>query len=190
MQVTVRLTGKTPLVLHNNQCVDPRNPLKKAISAITSKGKRKTDADLEEIIRLEFAAGLYLDPVLGPVVPAQNIRKMLIEAARKDKNGKQFESGAYIYEASAIEYEGPRDLRGMIDDGRFMWTTVVGNQSASILRTRPKFDQWALNFNVELEDTLVTKDMLQNAMNHAQLAVGLCDARAIGYGRFSWEIVG
>lgn len=189
-KVTVRLTGRTPLVLHNNQCVNPRNPLKKQISAITSKGKRKTDADHDQLEKLEFLASLYINDRIGPYVPAQNIRKMLIEAARKEKNGKQFESGAFVNDDAPIEYDGPRDFDGMYAEGdRFMWTTVVGNQQASIMRTRARFNEWAIAFEVYLEDSLVTVDMLKGALRHAQISVGLCDGRSIGCGRFSWSLV-
>jgi hypothetical protein len=190
-KVTVRLTGRTPLVLHNNQCVNPRNPLKKQISAITSKGKRKTDADLDQLEKLEFLSSLYINDQIGPFVPAQNLRKMMIEAARKEKNGKQFESGAFVNDDAPILYDGPRDFEGMYanpDD--FVWTTVCGNQSASIMRTRARFKQWAVEFEVYLEESLVTIDMLCSALNHAQISVGLCDGRSIGCGRFKWELVG
>lgn len=189
-KVSVRLTGRTPLVLHNNQCVNPRNPLKKQISAITSKGKRKTDADHDQLEKLEFLAGLYINDRIGPYVPAQNIRKMLIEAARKEKNGKQFESGAFVNEDVPILYDGPRDFEGMYAMGdKFVWTTVVGNQQASIMRTRPRFNEWKVEFEVYLEDSLVTVDMLCGALRHAQIAVGLCDGRSIGCGRFTWDLI-
>jgi hypothetical protein len=189
-QLTVRLTGRTPLVLHNNQCVNPRNPLKKQIALITSKGKRKTDADLDQLEKLEFAAGLYINDQLGPYVPAQNLRKMLIEAARKEKNGKQFESGIFVLDDAPIEYEGPRtfDEMWMMKD-EFAWTCVVGNQAASILRTRPRFKKWAVQFVVDTEESLVTRDMVESALRHAEISVGLCDARSVGCGRFKAQVI-
>lgn len=189
-QLTVRLTGRTPLVLHNNQCVNPRNPFKKQIASITSKGKRKTESDLDLLEKLEFASGLYINDQLGPYVPAQNLRKMLIEAARKEKNGKQFESGVFVIEDAPIEYEGPRTFEEMWAlREQFAWTTVVGNQSASILRTRPRFNNWSLKFVVDIEDSLVTRDMMAGALKHAEISIGLCDGRSVGCGRFKAEII-
>ncbi len=189
-QLTVRLTGKTPLVLHNNQCVNPRNPLKKQIAAITSKGKRKTDADHEQLERLEFIASLYINDQLGPFLPAQNLRKMLIEGARKEKNGKQFESGIFVNDDSPILYEGPRTIDAMIAAGdQFMWTTPVGNQAATIMRTRARFKIWACEFIVYLEDSLVTEDMLRGALKHAEISVGIGDGRSVGCGRFKSEVL-
>lgn len=186
---TVRLTGRTPLVLHNNCCVDPLHPLKKEISAITGK-KKKVDADYLQLRKLEFVAGLYHTAEMGPFVPSQNIRKMLIEAARKDKNGKQFESGIFIIEDAAIQYEGPRDIEGMLSMGdEFSWTTPCGNQQATIMRTRPRFSKWSIQFEVEIEDSIVSEDMLRTAVEKSQTQVGLCDGRAIGCGRFKAEFI-
>ena len=190
-QLTVRLIGRTPLVLHNNQCVNPRNPFKKQIASITSNGKRKTESDLDQLEKLEFASGLYINDQLGPFVPAQNIRKMLIEASRKEKNGKQFESGVFVIDDAPIIYDGPRTFEDMWKlREEFAWTTVVGNQRASILRTRPRFNKWELEFIVDMEDSLVTRDMMQGALKHAEISVGLCDGRSVGCGRFKAEIVG
>ena len=189
-QFTVRLIGTTPLVLHNNQCVNPRNPLKKQIAAITSKGKRKTDADYERLEQLEFVASLYINDQLGPYLPAQNIRKMLIEGARKEKNGKQFESGCFVNADSPILYDGPRTIDEMIKLGeQFMWTAPVGNQSATIMRTRARFKKWQCEFLVYLENSLVTEDMLIGALNHAKLSVGIGDGRSVNCGRFNFEVM-
>lgn len=186
----IKLNGRTPLVLHNPQCVDRRHPLAKAMAQITSKGKRKTEADLDELDRLGFISSLYIDEELGPYVPAQNIRKMLVEAARKSKQGKQFESGVFVLDDVPIQYEGPRDFESMwkLKD-QFAWTCIAGNQQASILRTRARFKDWSIEFEIQCEDTLVSRPDIENALSHAEISVGLCDARSIGYGRFTAEIL-
>ena len=188
--VTVRLTGRTPLVLHNNQCVDPRNQFKKKIAAITGRKGKKTESDLEELERLEFLSGLYMHDQHGPIVPVANIRRMLIDGARKDKNGKEFESGVFVVEDAPILYDGPRDAEGMWQEReRFAWSTVVKNQRASILRTRPRFKTWAVEFQVDIEDSIVSLDMLNTALMRAAVMCGIGDGRSIGCGRFNFEIV-
>lgn len=183
----ISLKGRSPLVLHNNQCVDPLHPLTKEIKSITGK-RKKVDADHLELRRLEFIAGLYINQDLGPYIPNQNLRKMLIEGARKSKNGKQFESGIFVFDHAKIEYDGPRDVEGMLADGRFSWTTPAGNQSSTIMRTRPRFDKWSCEFSVETDESLVHKEMIEDALVHAS-RIGVCDARSIGYGRFDFEIL-
>lgn len=185
----VRLKGLTDLVLHNNVCVDPLHPMKKEISAITSK-KSKVDADHIQLRKLEFIASLYHNERLGPYIPSQNLRKMLIEGARKEKNGKQFESGCYVLEHAAIQYDGPRDIEGMIKAGdRFVWTTPCGNQQSTIMRTRARFSEWEVVFEVIVETSLVNLGMLESALKHAEIGVGICDGRSIGMGRFRSEVL-
>jgi hypothetical protein len=187
---TVRLTGTTPLVLHNNQCVDARNPFKKKIAAITGRKGKKTESDLEELERLEFLSGMYMHDQHGPVIPAANLRRMLIDGARKDKNGKEFESGVFISEDAPIQYEGPRDAEGMWKEReKFAWSTIVKNQRASIVRTRPRFTKWGVEFQILTEDSLVSQDMLETALSRAALMCGIGDGRSIGCGRFKFEIV-
>ena len=163
---------------------------KKLIGAITSK-RKKTDADYAEIARLEFIAGLYFDKDKGPIVPSRCIRKMLIEAARKDKNGKQFESGVFVAGDSVLEYDGPREIEPLFlaengdGENRFVWTTVVGNQRNSIMRTRPIFHEWSCEFEVDLEPSLVDQQTFETALEKARVSGGLLDARSIGYGKFS-----
>lgn len=184
---SLHLEGQTELVLHNNLTVDQLHPLKKKIASITSK-KKKTDADCMELRRLEFQAGLYWSKELGPYVPNANLRKMLIEGAKKDKRGKDFESGLFVIGHAPIQYEGPRDLKSLIDDESFSWRTVVGNQRNSVMRTRPRFNPWSLEFEVKCDEQLISRDMLENAIEHASVEVGLCDGRSIGCGRFRWKL--
>lgn len=187
---TVRLTGNSPLVLHNNQCVDPRHPLKKKMAAITGRKGKKTEADLEELERLEFLAGLYMDDQHGPVMPASNLRRMLIDGARKDKNGKEFESGVFIVADAPIKYDGPRDAEGLWKErDRFAWSCVVKNQRSSIIRTRPRFKDWQIDFDVITEDSIVSRDMLGTALQRASVMCGIGDGRSIGCGRFNFEIL-
>lgn len=192
---SIRFEGVSPLVMHNNRCVNPLDPLKKKIAAITSKGSRRlTDADYKQLYRLEFQAGLYYNDQLGPFVPSKWIRATLIAGARKSKDGKQFESGLYVVDSEVpLQYEGPRDLEGLLeagsyDDGGFMWTAVCGNQRASIMRTRPRFDEWSCEAEIETVDELITRSMIENALRAAEIQCGMGDARSIGFGRFQSTI--
>lgn len=189
---TVRLTGKTPLILNSNQCVDPRHPISKQKAAIAGKkGKKKTDADIDELARLEFMGAMYYQDQVGPVVPMANLRRMLVDGARKDKNGKEFESGCFITSDAAVQYDGPREVEKLWEQrDEFSLTSIVTNNGrGKVMRTRPCFRKWALEFDVELVDSLVSLDHLQLAMERAALMCGIGDGRSIGYGRFTFEIL-
>ena len=57
--VTLKLSGSS-IIPHNGQTADPRNRFSKAMKLISGK-RKKTDSDLDELARLEFLAGLYLE---------------------------------------------------------------------------------------------------------------------------------
>jgi len=58
--------------------------------------------------------------------------------------------------------------------------TVMRNK---IMRTRPRFDQWNIVFNLRYDDTKIDIDTIVNAMEYAGQYVGLCDSRP-KYGKF------
>ena len=70
-----RLTGLVPLILHNARLADPLDPISKAMKTVSSK-RKKTDADFEELARLEFEGGLYMVDD-EPVIPARLIYGLL-----------------------------------------------------------------------------------------------------------------
>jgi hypothetical protein len=197
MKMTIRLTGTSPLVLHNNILADPLHEAKRAMDKLTSK-RKKTDADHEEIRRLEFIASLYMDH-RGPIMPMANCRKMLIEGGKKDRNGKQFESGLLMVADAFIEHDGPQRKPDATDDehelymsrlyGKFGWSTIVGNQKNKIVRTRPKFDEWAFEFQIELIEDLLDEPTVRMALQKAERGVGIGDGRSIGFGRFKAKVV-
>lgn len=57
-------------------------------------------------------------------------------------------------------------------------------QRAKVLRTRPRFDQWSIIFNLMYDDTKIDIDTIVNAMEYAGSYVGLCDSRP-KYGKFT-----
>ena len=115
---TVKLVGTSPLLMHNNQCVDPLNPLKKKIAAITGK-RKKTESDYLELYRLEFIAGIYIGDE-GPYIPARCFRRCLIEGAKKDRNGTRFQSTISVESNGILQYEGPRDVKALWESGEFL----------------------------------------------------------------------
>lgn len=55
---------------------------------------------------------------------------------------------------------------------------------SKILRTRPRFDQWVIEFNLRYNEEKIDIETIINAMEYAGLYVGLCDSRP-KYGKFS-----
>jgi len=67
-KVQYKLSASAPVLMHNGQTADPLNKWSKSIKEISSK-RNKVESDYEEMARLEFMAGLYLD-ANGPILPS------------------------------------------------------------------------------------------------------------------------
>lgn len=183
---TYKLTSDAPMLVHNGQTADPLNKWAKAMKAISGK-RKKTDADYEEMARIEFFAGLYMGEN-GPIIPATNIDSMIINAAKKNREGKLAQSGVFCVQDAPMEYEGPRTAEELWKDERFRHVAIVRVQTARIARTRPVFRQWAAEIKVNYEDSVVNKAQIDSWMHIAGTQVGLGDWRP-QHGRFSVETV-
>jgi len=185
-QVTLKLSGLTPLIVHNGQLADPLNKFSKAMKAVTGK-RKKVDADYEELARLEFLGGLYLKDQ-RPYIPSVVLEAMMISAAKKLKKGNDFKSGMVIEDSPFIEYEGPTKPDDLWNDGRFRNVAGVKVSMARVMRTRPQFPEWALTFTVTyIEELLNRRDILEVA-HIAGWQIGLCEWRP-KFGRFSVAVV-
>ncbi len=179
--VQYKLTSSAHLLMHNGQTADPINKWSKAIKQISSK-RKKTDADYEEMARLEFMAGLYLGAD-GPVLPSYVIDSVVVNAAKKNREGPIAKSGCFCPEPAKLEYEGPRTAEELWNDERFRFSAIVRVQSARVARMRPIFNEWSAIITLNVEDTLVNIDRLDDWMHIAGTQVGVGDWRP-QYGRF------
>jgi len=105
-EVTYKLTSSAPLLMHNGQTADPTNKWAKALKQVSSK-RVKTDADYEEMARIEFLASLYMD-ANGPILPPNMIDAMIVNAAKKSKEGQVAKSGCFCLNVARLDYDGPR----------------------------------------------------------------------------------
>lgn len=186
-QVTLRIIGLTPLVVHNGQLADPLNKFSKAMKDVTGK-RKKVDADHEELARLEFLGGLYLKES-RPYMPGVALEAMMISAAKKQRNGADFKAGMIIEDSPFIEYDGPKSPDEMWLDEKFRLTVGVKlNGKVRIMRTRPQFPEWALQFTVTyIEELLNRRDIIDTA-TLAGWQIGLCEWRP-KFGRFKVEVI-
>lgn len=174
----VRIEGRNALLMHNAQLSDPLNPYAQALKAVSGK-KRKTDADHEEMARIEMEGGLWLNADKRVCVPGNAIDGVMRGGASVYRLGKKFTAAVYAPEESyELEYDGPKDIAALVADRRFRDRRCVSVQMAKIWRTRPKFDKWALNFTLlMLNDAGVTIDNVRQALEDGGRRVGLGDYR-------------
>ena len=71
----------------------------------------------------------------------------------------------------------------LISNYEYRDTRPMTVQRSKIMRTRPRFDQWNITFNLMYDEEHIDIDTILNAMEYAGSYVGLCDSRP-KYGKF------
>ena len=155
----VRIEGVRPLLMNNGMMADPLYPPTRALRAAVTEAKAiKDDPEraAEMVARAEFYGTLYWDDDLGPVIPSENIERLLRDGAAAEKLGKDSQSDAEVFSLDGLDavpvlYDGPRDVEGMWEDPRFVFRKIVKVGRARVARTRARFPVgWALEFNIVL----------------------------------------
>lgn len=181
-----RIVGVAPLLMNNGQKANPHNPLVKGMKAITGKhSKKRTEDDLAELIRLEWLAGLYYQDG-RPVIPGSCVESMMVEAARKTREGQQVTAGVLVPEDHPLVYDGPKDVESLFGGGASRWVDSrgAGVQKARVWRTRPIFPEWSLCFRLGYLPDLLSESDIGPMLAKAGQIIGLGDYRP-RYGRFT-----
>lgn len=176
--------GTTPLIMHSCQCVNPLHPIARELKKYTSK-KNKTEEDLIKISDLEWESGAYWKDGLGLYMPAENVEATIKNGAKANKKGKDIEKYVSVTDLYIPFFYGENLTKEeLIANYDYRDTRIMTVQRAKVLRTRPRFDQWSIIFNLMYDDTKIDIDTIVNAMEYAGSYVGLCDSRP-KYGKFT-----
>jgi hypothetical protein len=162
------------------------------MKAVSGK-RKKTDADFEELARLEWLAGLYrIDGDL--VIPDYVIESTMIGGAKKSKRGPQAKCGLFFTEHASLQFDGKPDtitddtLAELFATGNYTHTIGVKVNMSKVMRTRPIFRSWSVNAVAQYDpDVLNMRDVEEMAMDAGKL-VGMGDWRP-KHGRFDAEVV-
>ena len=194
MRYRIRIKGLSPLIMHNGAAgLDNRSPANIEKAEIASKrGKNRTEADDARLRELECFTSLWLDEEEAPTVPASAFRAVIETGARKLKQGPQVREGLIVDRVESFDYD--TSLGSTADElcKTVQFTTGVVVQRNRILRTRAKFDEWAVTFTVECDDELVDERQLAVWLDIAGRRIGLGDWRpekSGHYGRFLMESI-
>lgn len=182
--LSLKITGVSPLILHNGQLANPLNKWTRLIKPI-SKKRLKTDADFEQMARLEWFGGMYLHNGL-PCLPGEVLEAAFINGARKSKLGKQTQAGLMCPDNYPIIYIGPTDLDELWADENFRLISKVKIGQSSVMRTRPIFREWACEFTLRYDDSLLNEREVLEMVKVTGEQIGLCDWRP-KFGRFILE---
>jgi len=176
-----RITGASPLLMHNGLLADPLNPHSKGLAQIASK-RRKTEADHLRLAELEFLGSLYLSGGM-PCLPAEMIEAALVKAAAQERRGPKARAGLVVRDDLRLEYEGPTDPLALWADEAFRLRSPVRVGAVRIMRTRPMFKVWAAALAVDFLPTLLNPQDVRNFLVTAGEQVGIGDWRP-RFGRF------
>ena len=144
------------------------------------------------IQELECEIALYVTADGKPTIPAAALRACIETGARKLKQGPQVREGLLVHKIEEFIYDHKlgSTVAELSKSTQFVVPVVV--QRARILRTRAKFDDWAVVFTVEVDDELIDKQQLETWLDIAGRRIGLCDWRpekSGSFGRFTTESI-
>jgi len=182
--LSFRIEGTAPLLMHNGRLADPLDPFTKRIAALSGKrGPNKTEADIMDLARREWEGSLYTFDG-KPCVPADVLEAMLIMGAKKKKKGNQAKAGLIVEQDALLIYEGPKDIDELWEAKTFSFRCGARVTQSRVQRTRPRFDEWQLEFTVRYLPTLLDADDVRSFVIVAGQEIGLCDWRP-KFGRFT-----
>lgn len=182
---TLRVTWKgiSPLIMHSCQCVNPLHPIAKELKKYTSK-KNKTDEDLTTISDLEWETGAYWKDGLGLYIPAENVEATIINGAKANKKGKDVQRYVDVVDLYIpLDYGENLSKEELIQNYEYRDTRIMTVMRSKVLRTRPRFDQWKIEFELRYNEEKIDIETIINAIEYAGMYVGLCDSRP-KYGKF------
>ncbi len=178
-KLSFKIKGIAPLLMHNGRLADPDDAYSRAMKVITS-NRKKTDADLEELARLEFLGGLYLNDQEQIIVPGFVFEATLIGkggAARKERMGKEAAAALWVTDDFLLDYNGPKNPDELWKDKRFVNQSMVRVQTSKVKRTRAIFNEWGASITVEFNDNLLDEAQVKRWVEVAGEQVGLMDWR-------------
>lgn len=184
--IKFKLVGLTPLIMHNGQMADPLNEYARALAKV-SKIRTKTEADHEEVGRLEWMGSLYLKK-RQIVWPGINFRSAIVGpggAARQSRKGKEAAKAIKLPEFYVLEYPGPKNIDELWKDPtfRFRCNVTVGKGS-TVIRTRPFFEEWGISGEMQYSPDFADYDDVIHWLNVTGSEVGFGDWRPQKYGPY------
>jgi hypothetical protein len=166
----VKIVGTKPLLMH-------------APTGLGDKPKLRRGEHLEP--KVEAEASLYKDSEGKIVIPAINVKACIREAGRNYRiSGRRTTFASMIRAGLDIR---PSPYIPLIHNGWVVDIRPVVVQRSRILRARPRFDEWSLEFQIINNDpTIIHKDTLKKIIEDAGKYCGLGDYRP-EFGLFKLE---
>lgn len=187
---TVRVTieGVTPLLMHKFTDADAMKASSGNNAVMV--GDRGTPQEVSE-------AALYTDEEGTPIIPQPNLLRCIIDAGKFFKAGKSKVTTMKTSLIPACVFMDLAHFDLLHEDPWRVDTRPVRIPSTGgrILRHRPCFEDWRIEFEFELDETIIGVKLMREIVDTAGQRIGLGDFRPDckgPFGRFKvtrWEIV-
>jgi hypothetical protein len=157
------------------------------MKAVSGK-RKKTDADYDEMSRLEWFASLYRseDDLL---IPDHVIESLMIAGAKKQKRGTDAKCGLYFTQHATLDFQGKPavisddTLAEMFESGDFTHRVRVKVGMARVMRTRAIFRRWICVVRFQYDPDVLNRRDVEGIATAAGRFVGMGDWRP-KHGRF------
>ena len=117
------------------------------------------------------------------IIPTTIIEASLIGAAKLSKLGTLFKRSVEVVGLEIpLIYNGPKDIDGLWDK-KFYDARSVKVGAAKIMRYRPRFNEWSLEFIIQFDEKNIDVHDVKKALIEAGTQIGICDYRP-KFGRF------
>jgi hypothetical protein len=183
MLINITIQGHSPLLC--NRFTD--EAAEKATNGSSTSAMAGSNGTPREIA----LSKLYLNASEEPVIPQPNLLRCIIDAGKFFKNGK---SKVTTQKSSLIpacvelhDFEFPiRHTQPWSVDSRPIRNPATGGRR---LAHRPRFDDWELDFSVELDTREMSERLFREIMDKAGRAIGLGDFRIDCKGPFGKFVI-
>ena len=158
--------------------MDEDHPLVIELKTLTSQSSKNRTAETRKRMSLiESELGLWLDENNRVTIPPQALRACIETAARRLRQGTAVREGLTIDYGVKFLYDGElgEEPEEVAENAAYKTDVVV--QRSRVLRTRPRFNEWACVFVVDVDDELVDQSKLENWLSIAGRRIGLGDWR-------------
>ena len=178
MEISVRISGVSPLIL---------NKFTDAAAMASSSGSRSSAAAGSRGTPQEIAEGkLYYGIDRSLIIPSPNLLRCLVDGGSFFKAGrKQITTKAESMLFSCLDIVAAEipliHSQAWTVDTR---AVVIPATKGRILAHRPRFDDWALEFSLDLDTSIVQESLLREIVDAAGKRVGLGDFRPARKGPF------
>jgi hypothetical protein len=151
--------------MHNGRLADPLYEFTRELKKVSGK-RKKTDADFEEMSRIEWYGGLYLNEKGEIFVTPEMVESALKEAARRERKGKTVDKSLVCLSTTALDIGVKKSVDELWKDPNYRLIIAVRIKGSRVMRTRPRFDKWSFEARIQYDEfALEERDILSFAQS-------------------------